>query len=165
MNTATIRRAARGLGLATRQIFVAPRDAALSARMALWVILVSLLARGLSLPRAQRIASVRLRSARSADRADMPARLARTVDSLLRLDVLMFRRCCWKRAMVLHRFLALEGIESRINFGVQKKADGTMAGHAWLEHQGQPLLEDDAAGPYVVTFSLPRKPSAWESSR
>ena len=56
--------------------------------------------------------------------------------------------------MVLHRFLALNGIESRINFGVQKKPDGTVAGHAWLEHQGRPLLED-GAGTYSVTFSLP----------
>jgi hypothetical protein len=30
---------------------------------------------------------------------------------------------------------------------------------AWLEHQGRPVLEDDADA-YIVTFSLPRKPSA-----
>jgi hypothetical protein len=59
---------------------------------------------------------------------------------------------------VLHRFLALHGIESRITFGVQKRADGTLNGHAWLERDGRPFLED-AAGAYVVTFSLPR-PSA-----
>ncbi len=61
--------------------------------------------------------------------------------------------------MVLHRFLALNGVESRINFGLQKGADGTLNGHAWLEHEGRPLLED-GAGTYIVTFSLPRNPAA-----
>jgi hypothetical protein len=59
----------------------------------------------------------------------------------------------------LHRFLALNGIESEINFGVRKEIDGTVTAHAWLEHQGKPVLEDDADA-YIVTFSLPRKPSA-----
>ncbi len=57
--------------------------------------------------------------------------------------------------MVLHRFLALNGIESRINFGVRKTLDGTVDGHAWLEHQGRALLEKDPVT-YVVTFSLPQ---------
>ena len=61
--------------------------------------------------------------------------------------------------MVLHRFLALNGIESRINFGLQKAVDGTLNGHAWLEHQGRPLLED-GAGTYIVTFSLPPRTPA-----
>ena len=56
--------------------------------------------------------------------------------------------------MVLHRFLALNGVESRINFGVQKAVDGSVNGHAWLEHQGRALLETDADA-YIVTFSLP----------
>ena len=56
--------------------------------------------------------------------------------------------------MVLHRFLALNGIESRINFGLRKAVDGTLDGHARLEHEGRPLLED-GDGDYVVTFSLP----------
>jgi hypothetical protein len=126
--------------------------------MAVWVVLVSFLAKTMPLPRAQSIASVNVQSAAAADPADLTAtaaRLARTIDSLLGLDFLVFRRSCWKRAMVLHRFLALHGIESRINFGVQTSADGIVRGHAWLEHQGRPLLEDDA-GSYVVTFSLPR---------
>jgi hypothetical protein len=56
--------------------------------------------------------------------------------------------------MVLQRFLSLDGIDSRINFGVHKTSDGTVAGHAWLEHQGRTLLEREM-GTYVVTFTLP----------
>ena len=70
------------------------------------------------------------------------------------IDLFVFRRSCWKRAIVLHRFLALNGIESRINFGVRKESNGTLNGHAWLEHGGRPILEHDA-GAYVVAFSLP----------
>jgi Transglutaminase-like superfamily len=149
-----------------RPIVATPRVLALSARMAAWVVAVSILVRITSLPRVERIVSCRLRSRTRVpvDRGDSTAprkqthahaaHLATTIDRLLRLDLFVFQRCCWKRALVLHRFLALRGIESRVTFGVMKDADGTMRGHAWLEHEGRPLLEDDAAG-YVVTFTLP----------
>lgn len=126
--------------------------------MALWVVVVSIVARITSLPRAQRIASARIRST-CAQPSETPAQLARTIDTLLRLDLFVFRPSCWKRALVLHRFLALNGIESRINFGLQRNEGGTVSGHAWLEYQGRPFLENQA-GSYVVTFSLPLKPSA-----
>lgn len=126
--------------------------------MAACLVVVSGLARLTSLPRAQRLISVKVRPGLAADRA-VAARLARAIDRVLALDVLIFRRSCWRRAMVLHRYLALHGIESRINFGLQRKGGGDLQGHAWLEHDGQPLLEDDAAS-YVVTFSLPLHPPA-----
>jgi hypothetical protein len=142
------------LGRAARQIVVAPREAALRARMAFWVVLIAALARLTSLPRAQRIASFRVRS-RSARRASAtPAELGAAIDSVLGMDLFVFRRSCWKRAMVLQRFLSLNGIESRIHFGLQKTVDGTVHGHAWLEREGRPLLERDT-GTYVVTFTLP----------
>jgi hypothetical protein len=133
--------------------------------MALWVIVVSLLARLTSLPRVQQLASPGVRPpGPGTDGAQTSARLAGVLDRLLSLDLSVFRRSCWKRAIVLHRFLALDGIESRINFGVQVGIDGSLRGHAWLEHQGRPLLEDDAAV-YVVTFSLPRTPACASASR
>lgn len=122
--------------------------------MALWVVLVSLLARVTSLPRAHQIASLGVRSRSAAGHAETEAHLARTLDRLLRRDVLVFRPTCWKRAIVLQRFLALRGIESRVNFGLRKQADGRLQGHAWLERDGRPLLEHDL-GAYIVTFSLP----------
>ena len=159
MHTATMRKIVVVLGLASRKILVKPRESALSVRMAAWVVLISWLARLTSLPRAQKIAAFRIRSVSVSGGSETPAQLGRAIDRVLGLDLFVFRRSCWKRAMVLHRFLALNGIESRINFGLQKGVDGTLNGHAWLEHQGQPLLED-SAGTYIVTFSLPRNPSA-----
>jgi hypothetical protein len=154
VNTTAIGRAFLLLGRVTRKIIAEPREAALRARMAVWVVLISVLARRTSLPRAQRIASFGIRS-RSAGRASFtPAQLGAAIDSVLGIDLFVFRRSCWKRAMVLQRFLSINGIESRLNFGVHKTVDGIVAGHAWLEHQGRALLESDA-GMYVVTFTLP----------
>ena len=151
MRTPIVSTVARGVGRAARLMLRAPGDATLGARMALWVVLVSCLARLMPLPRAHRFVSTRVRAA--------PA--AGAVDRVLRLDVFMFKRSCWRRALVLHRFLALHGIESRINFGL-KRTGGELQGHAWLERDGRPFLEHDA-GAYLVTFSLPRKPATWQS--
>jgi hypothetical protein len=163
MRTSIVGRVARTIGRAALLIRRDPRDAALSARMAFWVILVSCLARLMPLPSAHAIISTRVRPTTAGGSTDGPARLARAIDRVLRLDILMLKRSCWRRALVLQRFLALQGIESRVNFGV-RKTTGELQGHAWLERDGQPFLEDDA-GTYVVTFSLPRRPTTWTPSR
>jgi hypothetical protein len=161
MTTATITKTVLVSRLAARTILVSPREAALQARMAIWVVAISLLAQSMSLARVQKIAAFRVRpntgERRSLEgRSDTMTRLGRAIDRVLGIDLFVFRRSCWKRAMVLHRFLALHGIESHIKFGVQKGSGGNVSGHAWLEHEGRPLLENDAAS-YAVTFTLPRQ--------
>ncbi len=151
------RRVARLAGRATRMIVGAPGDALLSTQMAAWLVVVSVAARTTTLPRTHRLVSWRARRGSPGERAHSPADLARAIDRLLRLDILVFRPSCWRRALVLHRFLARAGVPSRVNFGLRREADGEWRGHAWLEHDGQPLLENDASG-YVVTFSLPHVP-------
>lgn len=47
---------------------------------------------------------------------------------------------CLRRSLVLQRFLAREGIETELRFGV-RKSDGSLEAHAWLEHEGRPLGE------------------------
>jgi hypothetical protein len=164
MTTATITKTLLVSRGAARTIVVNPRAAVLHARMALWVVAISLLARLTSLTRVQEIVAFRVGSSFVESRtvvngSETMARLGRAIDRVLGIDLFVFRRSCWKRAMVLHRFLALNGIESHINFGLQKGSAGNVSGHAWLEHQGQPLLEDDAAS-YAVTFTLPRRQTA-----
>jgi hypothetical protein len=127
--------------------------------MACWVLVISALARLTSLPRAQRIASFGIGSPSARRRSATPDQLAAAIDGVLSMDLFVFRRSCWKRAMVLQRFLALNGIESRVHFGVRKAADGTVDGHAWLEHEGRMLLERET-GTYVVTFTLPAEGAA-----
>lgn len=104
------------------------------------------------MPRALQIISAPVRS-RSGD-VDAQE-LATAVDSLLAANVFLFRPSCWKRAAILHRYLALEGIDSRINFGMRKDDHGGMSGHAWLERAGQAILETTPPD-YTITYSFPK---------
>ena len=131
-----------------------PASAVLLLRMAGWVATLSLLVRVMPLPRILKLMQPRSRPA-SADAAETQARVAQLLDLLLATDLLCFTPTCWKRAPVLHRFLALRGIDSRIVFGVRKDGEGLLAGHAWLESEGgQPLLETSFPE-YTRTYSFP----------
>ena len=93
---------------------------------------------------------------RAARAAAVQERLARLLDSVLAANFWVFTPTCWKRAPVLHRYLALSGIETRVLFGVRR--DGVvgdaLSGHAWLEAGGEPLLEKTPPD-YKVTYSFP----------
>ena len=130
-----------------------PRRALLIFRMANWLVLFTILMRFLSMPRALKFVSAPLRNGSS--KVD-EKELASAVDSLLSADVFVFRPSCWKRAAILHRYLALEGIESQINFGMRKDDDGEMRGHAWLERSGRAILETTPPD-YKVTYSFPSR--------
>ena len=129
-----------------------PSEAWLLLRMAWWVAVVSVTARGYSLPRALEI--VAGNGQKSSSHEMTQDELARAIDLLLSADVLMFKPICWKRAAVLHRYLSRNGIATRIIFGVRNEAGGKVDGHAWLEANGQPILEKTPPQ-YVVTYSFP----------
>ena len=120
--------------------------------MAWWIAVLSVTARLYSLPRALRI--VAGNGKETVPGQTNQAELARAIDLLLSADVLIFKPSCWKRAAVLHRYLLRNGINTRIIFGVRNDVDGKVAGHAWLEANGQPILEN-APPEYVVTYSFP----------
>jgi hypothetical protein len=139
---------------ATRKLVSDPREALLLCRMAWWVSVLSVAARCYSLPRALAIvAGSGTHQPRAAD-VTLPERLARSIDQLLSADILLFKPICWKRAAVLHRYLLRQGITTRIIFGVRNEADGKVAGHAWLEAEGAPILESTRPE-YVVTYRFP----------
>jgi hypothetical protein len=122
--------------------------------MAGWVLVLSLLVKLQPLPRALRIVAARTKGTGRISETETKRRLAQAIDLLLGTDLLIFRPICWKRAAILHRYLALNGIATRIVFGVRKTADGTVDGHAWLEASGTPLLESSIPD-YVVTYTFP----------
>jgi hypothetical protein len=136
----------------SRRVVSRPPEAWLLLRMAWWVAVLSVTARCYSLPRALQIVAGNqnkiLQNGKSQDE------LARAIDLLLSADVLMFKPICWKRAAVLHRYLSRNGIPTRIIFGVRNDAGGVFDGHAWLEANGQPILEKTRPE-YVVTYSFP----------
>jgi len=124
----------------------------LLVRMATWVVILSGLVKILTLPRALRFVAtdVRTNSSGGVDVKD----LSSAIDALLGLDMLMFRPNCWKRATVLHRFLALNGVATTIVFGVRKEPDGELKGHAWLQADDRPFLESEQPL-YNITYSFP----------
>ena len=140
--------------LATRFVVRSPREAFLVLRMAGWVVLLSGLIRVQPLPRvlklmtARRPEKLRLRNSPSSER------IALLLDLLLGIDVFVFRPICWKRAAVLHRYLALSGMPTSIVFGVRKQNEGLLEGHAWLEVGHEPILEKKPPE-YRVTYSFP----------
>lgn len=140
---------------AARLILREPGSALLAARMGAWVVALSLLIKVLPLPRAIAfVAPRRVRRSVAPDAAHVQARLARLLDTVLAADFWVFTPTCWKRAPVLHRYLALKGIDTRVLFGVRREGANTLNGHAWLEADGEPILEKTPPD-YIVTFSFP----------
>ena len=100
-----------------RKVATRPGEAWLLLRMAWWVVVLSVLARCYSLPRALQI--VAGNQNKSSLHGNSQDELARAIDLLLSADVLMFKPISWKRAAVLHRYLSRHGITTRIIFGVR----------------------------------------------
>jgi hypothetical protein len=131
-----------------------PGEAFLLVRMAVWVALLSVLIKLLPLPRVLSLVAAIGRDRKPRHTRMTQQRLAQLIDALLGINVLCFTPTCWKRAPVLHRYLALYGIRTRIVFGVRKEKETLLAGHAWLEADGRPFLE--ASPPeYTPTYSFP----------
>ncbi|HEX6185240.1 MAG TPA: lasso peptide biosynthesis B2 protein [Pyrinomonadaceae bacterium] len=143
-------------GRAARLVLSEPGSALLALRMGAWVVAFSLLMRLVPLPRAMRLVAPRRTGRPPGDAARVQARLASLLDSVLAADFWVFTPTCWKRAPVLHRYLALSGIETRVLFGVRRDSVGgdALSGHAWLEVGGEPLLEKTPPD-YKVTYSFP----------
>ena len=150
----TIRRTGQFAGRATRKFVSQPADALLLCRMAWWVSVLSVASRCFSLPRALAIVAGPETRATGSPSAETQQRLGRLMDQLLSLDIFLFRPICWKRAAVLHRYLSRHGIRTRIMFGVRNDSEGKVAGHAWLEADGEPILESTPPD-YVVTYRFP----------
>src|SRR6185503_8592196 len=149
-----ITKTTRLLSRATRKCVSRPDEAWLLLRMAWWVAVLSVTARCYSLPRALEIVAGNPTNDRRPSEAINREELVRAIDLLLSADFLMFKPICWKRAAVLHRYLSRNGTPTRIIFGVRNESDGKVDGHAWLEQDGQPILETTPPD-YVVTYSFP----------
>lgn len=138
-----------------RKTFMHPDEALLMCRMAWWVSVLSIAVRLRPLPQALRMVSGSKVGLQDAEYDTKIAdKLARAIDQLLSVNLLMFRPICWKRAAILHRYLSMKGITSRILFGVRNNPSGEVTGHAWIESGGKPILESQPLD-YVVTYTFP----------
>jgi Transglutaminase-like superfamily len=137
-----------------RKLVRDPGESTLILRMATWVSILSLLVKFQSLPRALQMVSVTPQLDSKHPPIETERKLVRAIDLLLGANLLIFKPICWKRAAILHRYLALNGISTRIIFGMRKSADGLVDGHAWLEIAGKPILETTVPN-YKVTYAFP----------
>lgn len=133
-----------------RKFLLQPGEALLLCRMGWWVVVLSIAARRYPLPRALQIVAGRQDHEPLVVDPARQEKLARAIDLLLSADVWMFKPICWKRAAVLHRYLA----HTRIIFGVRNDPAGKVTGHAWLEVEGQPILESTPPE-YIATYRFP----------
>lgn len=138
---------------AGRKLVFNPTEAILLCRMAVWLGVLSIATRLYPLPRALKMVAADNSTSPPHNDSDIQQRLARAIDQLLSIDLFIFKPICWKRAAILHRYLSLNGITSRIVFGVRTD-DGKVSGHAWLETDAGPILESDPPN-YVVTYRFP----------
>lgn len=133
-----------------------PRSALLALRMTAWVMIISMLARVLPLSRVLELISPRQSRKLALQSSIPPVNVARLLDRLLKMNLWFLTPTCWKRAAILHRYLALSGIETRIVFGVRKEVARILTGHAWLETDGQPIFEVRPPD-YIVTYCFPNE--------
>ena len=131
-----------------------PAEAMLRVRMAGWVCVLSLAIKLLPLPRALAMLSAKTKRPSGQSTQEIETMLAGALDPLLATGMLCFQPICWKRAAILHRYLALNGIATHIVFGMRKETDGALSGHAWLEAEGKPILER-VEPEYTVTYTFP----------
>jgi hypothetical protein len=142
------------LARATRKAISGPSEALLLFRMSAWVLVLSVAVKLFPLPRALRLVSTRTRNTGALSKEETQKRLADLIDLLLKIDLLAFKPVCWKRAALLHRYLALQGISTHILFGIRKEPNGSVSGHAWLESDGEAIVESSAPR-YSVTYTFP----------
>lgn len=137
-------------------IYHKPGASWLLIRMASWVGMLTVLIRILPLPRMLKLMQPRRRVTPCPNIGDAETQdgLAQLLDMLLRTEFLCFTPTCWKRAPILQRYLALRNIESQVVFGVRREEDNRLKGHAWLEVNGEPLLEKESPD-YIKIFTFP----------
>lgn len=63
----------------------------------------------------------------------------------------LYRASCLPTALALQSMLRRRGIEVDLRLGV-RKADGRIEAHAWLEHQGAPLIDSPDVGERYGAF-------------
>ena len=138
---------------AGRLILVRPRRAWLMGRIGVSTMLLSSIIRFRPLDSVLRLFSVAARDdGKQLD--ENASELVTAVDAVLGMNRLVFRRVCWKRAILLHRFLGRAGYATTIVFGVRRPDKDGLAGHAWLERYGAPILESTQPD-YIVTYKFP----------
>lgn len=121
----------------------------LGLRMVGMLLLLPLLQRALTLP-----TLLHLLDARTVSPARITvSRLCALLDGVLQQHSALLRPTCVKKSLILFHHLRRWGYPVQIHFGVVKHGS-VLAGHCWLELDGQPLAEPaDPQQAFTVAYS------------
>jgi len=79
-----------------------------------------------------------------------PSRVARIVEIASRRGII--RAKCLPLSLTLQSLLAVSGVSAELRLGV-RKCGGRLEAHAWVEHDGMPLLEAAGAHDRFTAFT------------
>ncbi|MCA1735535.1 MAG: lasso peptide biosynthesis B2 protein [Actinobacteria bacterium] len=121
--------------------------------------LVSIALRTVGLARLQRFLERKpsLSVRRSADEA---RHLTALVDVVARRSPIQYN--CLLRSVVLLRVLRRRDLEAELRFGMRKAGPGDIQFHAWVEHEGEVMNDDQHVRVNFIPFGADRK-AKWSS--
>jgi hypothetical protein len=121
-------------------------DVLLHLRITSFAAAVPILAR-LSLPRLARV--LRPQHAPSVADTNQVDRIVALTEGAMRQRFV--RRSCLVRGLTLYYFLSRAGLDVSLCFGMGPIRDG-MAGHCWLDRDGQPFMEKQDPLPHFTAI-------------
>lgn len=74
-----------------------------------------------------------------------------------------YRANCLPTSLALRRMLLCRGIKANLRVGVRKIAGGKLEAHAWVEHEGQPLIDKPDVHQRFAPFAQPIHPEQSKS--
>jgi len=134
-----------------RKYFTSVGDVWLFFRVAGWILILPVMLRRYDLGE-----MIRRITPRGATARYDTHKLTVFVNWWLNRNVAMFEPTCFRRSLVLYRFMCESGEPVRIHYGIKNKSEGGNEGHSWLSIDGKPFgLDGESAGDYRETFSFP----------
>jgi len=118
-------------------------------RIGIWIALVSILLRLVSLPGLMRMLSPKKSSGKKWPRE----KLVNFSSFWLGREAAFFQRSCLKRSLVLYRYLNMQSERAQFLIGVRKE-EGELRGHSWIVIEGEPLFKNDDTD-YRLIYSYP----------
>ena len=120
-------------------------------RVGIWIALVSLLLRMVSLPGLMRI----LMPKQISRRKWPSSKIVNFASFWLGRERAFYQRSCLKRSLVLFRYLNMQSDPAQFIIGVRKEG-GELRGHSWIMIQDKPLFDDEDMN-YKIIYSFPEK--------
>lgn len=126
-------------------------------RIGVWIALVTLLLRMVSLPGLMRIIMPRKISKKKWPRS----KIVNFASFWLGRERAFYQRSCLKRSLILLHYLNKQSDPAQFIIGVRKE-QGELRGHSWIMIRGKPLFDDEDMN-YKIIYRFPEGDGLRES--